>query len=175
MKFVLFRHGSKGFTPFEDPELNAQGFQQSIKLAELVKSNELPTPTHLFVSPKRRTSQTFYPMSKEFSLEMQIKEELDLRQPEESQTEFRSRIQKFLDFIAEQKNLTAEQKSLTAVQKNEVIFACTHYDWIEESLTLIDCDKNLNSFEFSHWAPSQFLIFEINSSDWKLLKKGDAK
>ncbi|MCC2679335.1 MAG: phosphoglycerate mutase [Pseudobdellovibrio sp.] len=168
MKFVLFRHGSKGFTPFEDPELNAQGFQQSIKLAELVKSNGLPSPTRLFVSPRRRTSQTFYPVSKELSLEMQIKEELDLRQPEESQSEFRSRIQGFLDFIARQSNLPAQQN-------NEVIFACTHYDWIEESLTLIDCDKNLNSFEFSHWGPSQFLIFEIDNSGWKVLKKGDAK
>jgi len=161
MKFVLFRHGSKGFTPFEDPELNAQGFQQSIKIAELVKANGLPKPTHLFVSPRRRTSQTFYPVSKEFSLEMQIKEELDLRQSGESQSEFRARIQRFLNFVAG--------------QNNEVIFACTHYDWIEESLTVIDCDKNLNSFEFSHWTPSQFLIFEIDNSGWKVLKKGDAK
>ena len=161
MKFVLFRHGSKGFTPFEDPELNAQGFQQSIKIAELVKANQLPKPTHLFVSPRRRTSQTFYPVSKEFSLDMQIKEELDLRQPEETQSDFRARIQSFLDLVAG--------------QSNDVIFACTHYDWIEESLTVIDCDKNLNSFEFSHWAPSQFLIFEIDNSGWKVLKKGDAK
>ena len=136
MKFVLFRHGSKGFTPFEDPELNAQGFQQSIKLAELVKSNGLPKPTRLFVSPKRRTSQTFYPVSKEFSLDIQIKDELDLRQPEESQGEFRSRIQGFLDFVA------GHEQSPAKPDKDEVIFACTHYDWIEESLTLIDCDKN---------------------------------
>lgn len=161
MKFVLFRHGSKGFMPFEDPELNAQGFQQSVKIAELVKSADLPAPTKLFVSPKRRTSQTLYPLSKDFSLQMQIHSELDLRQAEETSGQFRSRIQSFLNFVAE--------------QKNEVIFACTHYDWIEESLTLIECDRNLNSFEFSHWAPSQFLIFEVENSEWKVLKKGDAK
>lgn len=161
MKFVLLRHGSKGFTPFEDPELNAQGFQQSVKIAELVKDAVLPTPTKLFVSPKRRTSQTLYPVSKELSLQMLARTELDLRQPEETASQFRSRIQSFLNFVAE--------------QKNEVVFACTHYDWIEESLTLIECDRNLNSFEFSHWAPSQFLIFEVEHSNWKVLKKGDAK
>lgn len=162
MKFVLFRHGSKGFTPFEDPELNAQGFQQSVQIAELVKKESLPEPTVLFVSPKRRTSQTFYPLSKEFAVKMQIREELDLRQPDESLKQFRNRIQIFLDFVAGQKN-------------EDVVFACTHYDWIEESLTVIECDRNLNSFEFSHWAPSQYLVFEVDNTGWKVLKKGDAK
>lgn len=162
MKFALFRHASKGIIPFDDPELTAQGFQQSIQILNLIKTNELPTPTHLFVSPKRRTSQTLYPASKEFSVPIQIKPELDLRQQDESPAQFRSRIENFLNSVSQHGN-------------EDVVFACTHYDWIEESMTLIDCDRNLNSFEFSHWAPTQFILFEISKSGWKLLKKGDAK
>lgn len=163
MKFVLFRHGSKGITPFEDPELNVQGFQQSIQIAELIKNNILPKPTTLFVSPKRRTSQTLYPASKEFSVNLQIRPELDLRQQDESLKQFRTRIESFLEAVTGQSAET------------DVIFACTHFDWIEESMTIIECDRNLNSFEFSHWAPSQYLVFEIEDSVWKVLNKGEAK
>jgi broad specificity phosphatase PhoE len=162
MKFVLFRHASKGITPFEDPELTPQGFQQSLHIVDLIKNGVLPTPTALFVSPKRRAAQTFYPLSKEFSLSMEVKLELDLRLHEESAAQFRKRISGFLE-------------DLENFKTGDVVFACSHMDWIEESMSLINCDKNLNSFEYSHWAPTQFLAFDINHSEWKVLKKGDAK
>jgi broad specificity phosphatase PhoE len=162
MKFVLFRHASKAIMPFEDPELTPQGFQQSLQIVNLIKNGVLPIPTDLFVSPKRRASQTFYPLSKEFGLTMKIKPELDLRRHEETSKQFRERISDFL-------------KTLESENADKVIFACSHMDWIEESMTLIDCDKNLNSFEFSHWAPTQFLSFDVQNSQWTVLKKGDAK
>lgn len=162
MKFVLFRHAQKGITPFDDPELSPQGHQQSSQLACLLKNATLPTPTLLFVSPKRRTSQTFYPTSKELSLSLQIKTELDQRDNEESSSQFRERVQNFLNYIE-------------TLPSQEIVFACTHYDWIEEAMNMIECDKNLKSFEFLHWPPTQFVVFEIKESVWNVLKKGSAK
>src|SRR4051812_45130684 len=133
MKFVLFRHASKGIMPFDDPELTPQGFQQSLHIVDLIKTGLLPTPTALFVSPKRRASQTFYPISKEYALPIQIKPELDLRLPEESSAQFQERITNFL-------------KKIEQINSAEVIYACSHMDWIEESISIIECDKNLNSF-----------------------------
>lgn len=163
MKFVLFRHAHKGISPFEDPELSKQGFEQSILISELIKKEVLPKPTHLFVSPKRRTSQTFYPTGKEFTLPLKIQPELDQRNSHESSAEFRQRVQNFLNHI----------EKIPAA--DSVIFACTHYDWIEESMTLINCDKDLNSFEFSHWSPTQYIVFQVQSGLWKFQSKGSAK
>jgi broad specificity phosphatase PhoE len=163
MKFVLFRHANKGILPFEDPELSPVGFQQSVQILNLVNNMTLPPPSQLWVSPKRRTSQTLYAVSKEYSVPMQIKSELDQRGNEESSLDFRKRVEGFIDQLNEISRST------------EVIYACTHYDWIEDAMTIIECDRNLNTFEFSHWAPSQYLIFDIQNLEWKLLKKGDAK
>lgn len=162
MKLVLFRHAQKGIMPFDDPELSPQGFQQSLQLTNLIKNATLPQPTQLLVSPKRRTSQTFYPTSKEFSLSLKINPDLDQRNNEESSSQFRQRVQDFLNAIEDSPT-------------QEIVFVCTHFDWIEEAMTMIECDKNLNSFEFSHWSPTQFLVFEIEKSIWKVLRKGDAK
>ena len=160
MKFVLFRHAHKGSVPFEDPELSPKGFEQSAQIVNLIKNNTLPTPTHLFVSPNRRTSQSFYPLSRELKIGLEIKPDLDQRRNDENTAAFRKRIQNFLN------SLTTKSKS------NEIIFACTHFDWIEEAMILIDCDQNLNSFEYSNWSPAQFLSFEINEVTWRVAKKG---
>jgi broad specificity phosphatase PhoE len=162
MKFVLFRHAHKGFVPFDDPELSLQGFEQSARLLELVKTGQIPTPHVLLVSPKRRTSQTFYPLSREFGLKLEIRPELDQHLVNENNSEFRKRIQNFIN-------------SIDNFSQNSNIYACTHFDWIEESMTLINCDKDLNSFEFSHWSPTQYIVFEIQDGLWKIISKGSAK
>lgn len=163
MQFILFRHAHKGIFPYEDPELSNQGFEQAVRLNELAKNKALPAPTQIWISPKKRTSQTLYPIAKEFAISPVVKAELDQRSNEESSISFRKRVHSLLNLVSEK------------YSNNEVIYACTHYDWIEEAMTLINCDKDLGTFEFSNWAPSQFLIFEINAECWKLLKKGDAK
>jgi broad specificity phosphatase PhoE len=162
MKFVLFRHAQKGITPFEDPELSLKGFEQSGNLVDLIKNKSLPVPTFLFISPRRRTSQTFYPISKHHSLTPQISDLLDQRKNEESSLQFRQRVHFFLN-------------DLETREADEVIFACTHYDWLEEAMTLINCDRDLNTFEFSHWAPTQYVIFEIEKNVWKFATKGNSK
>jgi broad specificity phosphatase PhoE len=162
MKFVLFRHAQKGITPFEDPELSLKGYEQSGLLVDLIKNKSLPTPTTLFVSPKRRTSQTFYPISKHHNLTPQVSDLLDQRRSDENSLQFRQRVQNFLN--------TLETRT-----SNEVVYACTHYDWLEEAMTLIHCDRDLNTFEFAHWAPTQHVVFEVENNVWKFIAKGNSK
>ncbi len=163
MKFVLFRHAHKGIMPFEDPELSSKGLEQSVRIPELIKNKTLPKPDQLWISPKKRTSQSFYPCSKEFSITMKVQPDLDQRLSEESGLEFRKRVQSLINEISSQH------------QTNTTVFACTHYDWIEEAMTLISCDRDLTSFEFSHWAPTQFIAFDVQNDVWKFLAKGDTK
>lgn len=160
MKFVLFRHAHKGFLPFEDPELSPKGLDQSIRIKELIKNNTLPQPQQLWISPKKRTAQTFYPCSKEFSITMQIQADLDQRLAEETSFQFKNRVQNFINEISRQ------------AQTQTTVFACTHYDWIEEAMALINCDSDLSTFEFTHWSPTQFLIFQVQEDIWKIIGKG---
>ncbi len=162
MKFVLVRHAQKGMTPIEDPELNPEGFHQAKVLNALAKQSEIPAPTHAWASPKIRTSQTLKPMCEEQKVEIKINELLDLRLKNETVADFHFRIQKFLDAFEKQ----------SAKTMNQVHYVCTHYDWIEEAMTLIKSDKDLTSFEFSHWSPAQFVIFEVVDGSWTLIRKG---
>lgn len=161
MKFVLFRHAHKGIMPYDDPELSAQGFAQALRISELAAS--LPTPNHLWVSPKKRAAQSFYPLSKKLNLNIETKLELDQQNQQESGPHFRMRVQKFLNQLEDMQNPTL------------TIFACTHYDWIEEAMTLINSDKDLKSFEFLHWSPAQYVEFEIRNNLWTFIKKGAFK
>ena len=163
MKFVLFRHAHKGIQPFDDPELSLPGFEQAAKILALADNKTLPRPTALLVSPRRRTSQTFYPISKNSTLPMHITEALDQCLPGEGSREFRLRVQNFLRQLS------------TLYAHDDVVFACTHYDWIECAMQLIQCDKDLTTFEFAHWSPTQYIVFEINSFTWTYLQKGTAK
>jgi broad specificity phosphatase PhoE len=163
MKFVLLRHAHKGLTPFEDPELSIRGFEQSAKLLEFLKTQQLPVATELFVSPRRRTSQTLYPISKELTLPMTVTDLLDQRKDSETAAQFRFRIARFIKQLAQSQ---APEKT---------VYACTHYDWIEEAMSLINCDRNLVDFEFSHWAPAQHLVLELLSVEtelWSFKLKG---
>lgn len=163
MKFVLFRHAHKGNSPYDDPELSLQGFEQAARIVTVLGTTGVPVPTHLLVSPKRRTSQTFYPLSKEYELHNQIRQELDQRGAQENANQFRNRVSDFLQRMQEFK------------PAHSVVYACTHYDWIEEAMTLINSDKDLNSFEFSHWPPAQYVVFEMQGNLWKILRKGNVK
>lgn len=163
MKLVLFRHAQKSIMPFEDPELSPRGFEQGDNILKLVLNGHLPVPTALFVSPKRRTSQTFYKLSKEKNLPCQITRELDQRESDESSQQFRERIRHWIENISQN------------TENDTVYFACTHYDVIEEAMLMIPSDRDLSGFEFSHWSPTQFIEFQIEDGLWKFIKKGDAK
>ncbi len=164
MKFVLFRHAQKGLTPYADPELTTEGHQQAAALSTLIKQNLLPVPTHAWASPKVRTCQTLRPACDVAKVRVQISDLLEQRENHETLEIFRHRIQSFLNSFTT--NLPEDNST------ESCHFVCTHYDWIEEAMTLINSDKDLNIFEFSHWPPAQYVTFEIENSIWKFIRKG---
>lgn len=164
MKVVLIRHAQKGITPYEDPSLTEGGLLQAESLCQLTKKNLLPIPTHAWVSPKTRTFQTLKPLCESHQIRAQITEALDQRSSNETSADFRKRVSNFIN-----------QLDLRATEApDEIHILCTHYDWIEEGMTLINSDKDLNSFEFSHWSPTQFVVFDVQDSVWKIIGKGSA-
>jgi phosphohistidine phosphatase SixA len=164
MKVVLFRHAQKGITPFEDPALTEAGYKQAEAISQLVAKNVLPEPTHCWVSPKIRTRQTLQAVCDLSQIQIKSSDLLNLRAQSENSQDFRKRISELIQFL--------DSTSLTS--NNEVHYLCTHYDWIAEAMTLINSDKDLNSFEFSHWAPAQYIVFSLQNSIWKFEKKGQA-
>ncbi len=163
MDVILFRHAKKGFVPYDDPSLSPEGFAQSENLPELVQKHNLPAPTALWASEKIRTRQTFRGLSMAFGLSALTRPELNLRADFETQKNFQTRVHSLIDELS----VTSQNQV-----SNQVVYLCTHYDWIEESMNLIPCDRNLLTFEFSSWAPAQYVYFKVSADLWKFVKKG---
>ncbi len=163
MDVVLFRHAKKGLTPFDDPDLSPEGFMQSQLLPLTVQKQNLPPATALWASEKIRTHQTFKGLSLALGINTITRAELNLRADFENQKMFQKRVQSLIDELS----LNSQKYST-----NSCIYMCTHYDWIEESMALIACDKNLLNFEFSSWAPAQFVHFKTSETQWKFITKG---
>ena len=113
---------------------------------------------------KLRTFQTLEKVIQLTNCKSEKITELNVRSYSENNLQFRARVQKFLNFL--------DSKSIKPEHRHEVHFICTHYDWIEEAMTLIQCDKNLNSFEYASWSPAQYLVFELQDQTWHLSQKG---
>lgn len=153
--------------PPENPSLSAKGHEQSRKLLELTKNKTLPAPTVCLFTDMVRTKETLQDLITHYSPKTEIKPELFLRSYSESSQSFRSRVQKFVNFYT---YLASQPEN-----KNQVIYACTHYDWVEEAMTVIDSDKNLNSYEFAGWAPAQYIEFHITEDGlWMFKSRGAA-
>jgi broad specificity phosphatase PhoE len=148
MKFYLFRHAQKAMDFSGDPDLTPEGHAQASKLLDKVLKKEMAAPTELWVSPKKRTQSTFRPLSKHLGLELQGQESLYEQMSDENITQFRARIQRLVESLPQKKN-------------DSVIYACTHYDWVVESMMIIPSDKDLNTSEFSHWGPCQYIHFNV--------------
>ena len=167
MIFVLLRHGHKTMDPPENPSLSAKGFDQSRKLLKMAQDNVIPPPTICLFSDKIRTKQTLHDLIENYKTKAELKTDLNMREHTETAQQFRARVQKFI-------NLYTFQASQPE-NKNQVVYACTHYDWVEEAMTVIDCDKNLNSYEYAGWAPAQYIEFRITEEgQWLLTSRGAA-
>lgn len=149
MKIYLFRHAQKAMDFSGDPDLTAEGHAQASKVLDKVLKNELPQPTELWVSPKKRTHSTFRPVSQHFGLPMQINEALLEQQGDENLSDFRSRIEKLFEGAR--------------TRKEGVIFLCSHYDLVVEAMSVLPSDKDLTDSEFSHWSPCQYIGFEVDN------------
>lgn len=167
MIFILLRHGHKSMTPPENPNLSDKGHNQAHHLLKMVQENNLPTPTLCLYSDKIRTKETLNKLIETFHPKHELKTDLNLRELNENAQQFRARIQKLVNYYTYQ----ASQPQ----SKNQIVYACTHYDWIEEAMTIIDCDKNLNSYEFASWSPAQYIEFKINDEGlWQFKSRGAA-
>ncbi|WP_413557866.1 phosphoglycerate mutase family protein [Bdellovibrio sp. HCB209] len=147
MKIYIFRHAQKAMDFSGDPDLTAEGHGQASTLLDKVLKNELPAPTHLWVSPRKRTHSTFRPLAEHFKIPLTNQEDLLEQQGDESLQTFRKRIGKLLEQACE--------------SKNEVIFMCSHYDWVIEAMSIIPSETDLSEDHFHHWTPCQCVGFEI--------------
>lgn len=156
MKVYLFRHGQKDSLPFEDPDLTGFGHQQANKLAELIGNGTLLKGTQFLASPRKRAQSTLQPAATLCQSEIQIVSDLDQRTSFENSDVFRARIQQLLHSL--------ENKYAA----NDVIYLCSHHDWIEESLSVIPSDSDLLDPRYWSWRPAQYMHFEVTDGLWVL-------
>ena len=156
MNLYLFRHGQKNAVPFADPDLTAQGFAQSKKLAETIARGELLRGTVFLASPRLRAQNTLKLAAELCAAPVQVVSDLDQRENFETGETFRARVQQFL--------LSIENK----FSQKDVVYVCTHHDWIEESLSAIPADVDLLDVKYWSWNTVQFMHFEINDGLWQL-------
>lgn len=147
MKIYLFRHAQKAMDFSGDPDLTVEGHAQASKLLDKVLKKELPQPTELWVSPKKRTHSTFRPVAEYFHLPLLAQDALLEQQGDETLAEFRSRIEKLF---------------ASATKSGTVVFLCTHYDWVIEAMSVVPADTDLSGSEFSHWSPCQYVGFNVD-------------
>lgn len=157
MRLVLFRHAERESTGGANPTLTRRGIDQAEKILAAVKSQRLPNPQQLMVSPRLRTQQSLGPLSLELKLPLQILPELDERQNAESAFQFTQRVQNFLQRCA---------------QTQATLFMCTHLDWVEEALRWIPSDSDLLQPLYQSWQPSQFMSFQVEGGLWTLQEFG---
>ncbi len=153
MQFFLFRHAEKERSFSVDPSLSSRGLNQALALAQLVTDGELSKPTVLLSSPKLRAQQTFQPLAKDLQLRVQITPDLLERQSQESSLQFVKRI----------KSTIAQVEKLSGV-----IYAVTHYDWIEDFLTVVSSDTDFYEGAYHSWPSGQLMEFEIKDGLWQL-------
>lgn len=168
MIFILLRHGHKSMEPPENPHLSSKGYEQAHQLSKMVQDKLLPAPTLCFYSDKIRTQETLQELIDFFKTKSELKADLNLREFNETATQFRERIRRLIDLFTFQ--------ALQPENKNQVVYVCTHYDWIEEAMAVIESDVNLSSYEFASWSPAQYIEFKIvEDGIWRFLSRGAAQ
>lgn len=156
MKVYLFRHGQKNSFPLENPDLTGLGHQQAAALAEQIRAGALLRGTRFLASPRLRAQNTLKPASELCQSPLQVVSFLDQKTAYETGEAFRDRIRLFLDTV--EKNSSSE----------DVVYLCSHHDWIEESLSLIPADTDLLEPRYWNWRPAQYMQFDVVGGLWHL-------
>jgi len=157
MKMILFRHAEKTSDGTSNPKLSPRGREQAEKLSEEVSAKKLPKPQVLLVSPRSRAQETFAVLSQKSGVALKVTDLLDERKPEESSADFRRRVQELLVLIQ------------MDYQDNDCVYLCTHFDWIEEFLTVVESSTDLLQNKYHHWGSGQWMWFEKDDL-WNLMK-----
>ena len=161
MRFILLRHADKERSFEANPKLSEQGRKQAQSLADLVSKGSLPGPLQLLSSPKIRAKQTLEPLSKSSGIKIQELPELLERQSHENSAQFLTRI----------KSTISRLEKLNP-SSSGVIYAVTHFDWIEDFLAVLHSDQDFSEAHFHSWAPCQFMEFEIKDGIWHYCRWG---
>ncbi len=148
MFVFFFRHGDR--LSGKDPSLSEMGQLQASRLPAFLEKNEIPIPQVLWVSPRKRSQQTFAVLAREKNLPCEIIKDLDERLPGESSAVFRARVQGVINRIPK-------------VRKN--IFLCSHFDWLEEAMSCI-FDQGVVEAATLMWPAGGFIAFEIDDNNW---------
>ncbi len=139
-----------------DQHLNELGRRQATELVGLTQSNgPLPKPTILMSSPKHRARETLQPLATVCQSRVLILPELDERGNNETHSMFIGRIREWVETLQAKASPT------------DVVYACSHYDWLTEVLGLIPSTLSDNE-QNSGFAPAEFRIFEIREGIWYL-------
>lgn len=156
MIIYIFRHAQKAMEFNADPDLTPEGHGQASQLLKKVLNQELPQPTQLWASPKKRAQSTLRPLAHHFHIPVQALDSLLEQKSTENINDFRERIQETLQKLGQ--------------LENEVIFLCSHYDWVSEAMALAPCDKDLSEADFYNWTPAQHVGFKINNGVFEYLE-----
>jgi phosphohistidine phosphatase SixA len=170
MKLVLIRHATRNTHAAGDASLNPTGMTQADELLRLLKpQGPLPVPSHLVTSPKKRAKQTLTPLSVATHAQLLIDSRLDERKQNESMSDFTERVTEVLNHLSQRgeapTNPALENQSGKDSPREISIYLCTHLDWLELALNLLDSD--LSDFErATSFAPCEFKIFKWQSNSW---------
>jgi broad specificity phosphatase PhoE len=162
MKVVLLRHGTRASQDFGDSPLSPVGHKQAEDLAERVQSlSDLPRPTLLLCSPKRRARETLQPLSDSAQLGMELALTIDARIDERHQAEtgreFESRLKEVLDEVSN--------------KSEDCIYICSHLDWLELAMVLIP--SNMSELEKAlSWSTAEYRIFKVEHGLWNFKLRG---
>ncbi len=149
MQLCLFRHASRNPHDPGDGGLSERGLEQAQAIpAHVSPAGPLPRPTHVLSSPKRRARQTFAPLGERYGLTVKVTAELDERGDAEPMDEFVARVRGWLEGL---------EASFT---RDDVVFACSHLDVLEEMMGLIATD--LAEFEIARgFGPAEYRLFQV--------------
>jgi broad specificity phosphatase PhoE len=158
VQVVLLRHATRDLQSADDGKLSEHGFRQAEELiAKIAPNGPLPEPSVLIASPKRRARETLHPVAASLSIPLVVSSSLDERHPDETGSMFATRIQNWVGSLSKD------------FASDEVIWACSHADWLEFIMDFIPSD--LDEWEkLAPFSPAQFRVFEIVDGVWKKAK-----
>lgn len=147
MKVILLRHGSRNFT-LGDVPLNDQGLAEAKALTKHPNLLDIAT---IICSPKKRAQMTVEPLAHHLQKPILVQESLDQMRSGESDLDFVSRVDGFLEKISQG-------------HWPGPILLCSHSDWLSQAMAIIPSDALDLKHTLFHCA--HFQILEIVDGLW---------
>lgn len=164
MKMLMIRHAARSLHDLGDTPLSSQGRLQAEHLRQLIDEGQIPAPTELISSPKKRAKETLAELAMALELPVTIENRLDERHQNESAREFEDRVRSFLEEI------TSDE---AAENREKCIAICSHLDWLELAIVLLPSTLSENEIADS-WSNAEYRIFRYVDGLWKLTARGTA-